>query len=124
MKKILMVLSALVVGACSHHSNDSTMTQPPPSTTVASDNGEPPIDPTLPSWAPPSCSHYHRAVLKLISCEAVAQNVRDAAKSKYDADDAKWRAMTDQPQGAIEAVRQSCADAATSARDQLAGRCP
>ena len=120
--KSLIVLSALFLGACSHRSNEPTTPSGPP--TAASDTDtEPSVDPTLPSWAPPSCKRYHAAVVRLIECEAVPQATRDAAKAKYDADHAKWQAMQDQPQGAIEEVRQSCADDAKAAREQMTGKC-
>jgi len=120
--KRLIVISALFLGACSHRSNDATMPSGP--STAASDRDtEPSVDPTLPSWAPPSCKHYHAAVVKLIACEAVPQATRDAAKAKYDADHAKWQAMQEQPQGAIGEVRQSCADDAKAVGEQMTGKC-
>lgn len=118
----MIVISALFFGACSHHSNDAKA--PGGTSTAASDNDqEPPVDPTLPSWAPRSCSGYHAAVVKLIDCEAVSQDTRDAAKSKYDAEHAKWQAMQDAPQGAIEEIRQSCADDTKAVRDQMNEKC-
>jgi hypothetical protein len=120
--KSLIVLSALFLGACSHRSNDATT--PSGSSTATSDTDtEPSVDPTLPSWAPPSCKRYHAAVVKLIDCEAVPQATRDAAKAKYDADHTRWQAMQQQPQGAIEEVRQSCADNAKAVRAQMIGTC-
>lgn len=120
--KSLIVLSALVFGACSHHSNDATT--PSGTSTAASDSdADPMVDPTLPSWAPRSCKAYHAAVVNLLACEAVPQDARDAAKAKYDADHATWQAMQDQPQGAIEQVRQRCADDATAVRAQMTGKC-
>jgi len=120
--KTLIVISALLFGACSHHSNDAT-TPSAPSTAASDDDSDPSVDPTLPSWAPRSCVRYHTAVVKLIGCEEVPQLTRDAAKVRYDADHAKWQAMQDQPQGAIEEVRQSCADDTKLVRGQLTERC-
>ena len=120
--KSLIVISALVFGACSHHSNDPT-TPSGSSNTASSTDTDPTVDPTLPSWAPRSCTGYHAAVVRLIDCEAVPQATRDAVKAKYEADHAKWQAMQEQPQGAIEEVRQSCASDAMAAREQMNGKC-
>jgi len=123
--KTLIVSSALFFAACSHHNNDAT-TPSAPSVAASdgdSDSDDPSVDPTLPSWAPRSCLRYHTAVVKLIGCETVPQLTRDAAKVRYDADHAKWQAMKDQPQGAIEEVRQSCADDAKLVRGQLTESC-
>ena len=120
--KTLIVASALLFAACSHHSNDATTPSGPVATASDADS-DPSVDPTLPSWAPRSCAGYHTAVVKLIGCEAVPRDTRDAAKTKYDADHAKWQAMQDQPQGAIEEVRQSCADDAKLVRGQLTESC-
>ncbi len=120
--KSLIAISALLFAACSHRANDATSPNAPP--TVASDpETDPAVDPTLPSWAPRSCAGYHTAVVKLVACDAVPREARDAAKAKYDADHARWQAMQDQPQGAIEEVRQRCADDAKAAREQMSGKC-
>jgi hypothetical protein len=120
--KPLIVISALLFGACSHRSNDATAPSGP-STAASGPDTEPPVDPTLPSWAPRSCTGYHAAVVKLIDCDAVPQETRDAARSKYDADHAKWQAMQDVTQAAIEEVRQSCADDAKVVREQMNEKC-
>jgi hypothetical protein len=120
--KILIAISALFFGACSHPSNDAT-TPRGPSTAVSDTDSDPSLDPTLPSWAPGSCKNYHAAVVQLIDCEAVPQDTRDAAKVKYDADHAKWQAMQDEPQGAIEDVRQGCANEAKAVREHINGKC-
>jgi hypothetical protein len=120
--KTVIVVSALFFVACSHHSSDATT--PSGTRAAASEaDSDPVVDPTLPSWAPRSCSNYHAAVVKLLGCEAVPRDARDAAKAKYDADHAKWQAMQEQPQGAIEDVRQSCADDAKTVRGQLTDSC-
>ena len=120
--KTLIITSALFFAACSHHSNDAT-TPSGPSTVASGGDSDPSVDPTLPSWAPRSCTGYHAAVVELIDCEAVPQETRDATKAKYDADHVKWQAMQDQPQGAIEEVRQGCADDAKAVREKLNGKC-
>ncbi|MBC7976018.1 MAG: hypothetical protein H7138_13685 [Myxococcales bacterium] len=121
--KSLIVMSALLFGACSHQNKDATT--PSGSATSASGAGaeDPMVDPTLPSWAPRSCRVYHAAVVKLVGCEGVAQEARDSAKAKYDADHAKWQAMQDQEQAALDAVGQGCTDDAASVRAQLTDAC-
>jgi hypothetical protein len=120
--KSLIALSLVIFAACSHHNNDTT-TMPASNATEATGDAEPAVDPTLPSWAPHSCSGYHAVVVKLVSCEAVSQEARDAVKTKYDTDHTKWAAMTDQPQGAIEEVNQGCKNDWQSVRAQLEGKC-
>jgi hypothetical protein len=121
--KSLIVISALFFGACSSHRSNDATTPSGPSTSASGAEADPAVDPTLPSWAPRSCTDYHAAVVKLVACEAVPQDTRDAAKAKYDADHAKWQAMQDEPQGAIEEVRQACADDAKAVGDQMSGKC-
>jgi hypothetical protein len=118
--KSLIMFSVLLFAACSHRSGDATT--PGGAATAASDT-EPAVDPTLPSWAPRSCSGYHAAVIKLAACEAVPQETRDAATAKYDADHAKWQAMQDQPQGAIDEVGQYCSTEMKAAQEQMSGKC-
>jgi hypothetical protein len=120
--KSLIVISALCFGACSHHSNDAT-TPREPSTAASSTDTNPSVDPTLPSWAPRTCTDYHAAVMKLIDCGAIAQETREAARAKYDADHARWQGMKEQPQGAIEEVRQSCAADTKAVQQQMNGKC-
>ena len=124
--KSLIIISTLFFGACSHRSNDATTPSGTSTATSASDTDgdtDPAVDPTLPSWAPRSCRGYHAAVVRLIDCEAVPKDTRDAAKAKYDADHAKWQAMQEQPQGAIEEIGQSCAGDAKAVRAQMNGKC-
>jgi hypothetical protein len=111
----------LLFGACSHQNKDATTPSEPASGAGA--EAEPSVDPTLPSWAPRSCTTYHAVVVKLVACEAVPQETRDGVKAKYDADHAKWQAMQDQPQGAIEEVGQRCVEDAAAVRAQLSATC-
>jgi hypothetical protein len=114
----LLIFSCLVVAACSHDAAPAH----PTNATAAADT-DPPVDPTLPSWAPRSCSGYHAAVVNFLACEAVSKETRDVVRTKYDLDQAKWQAMENQPQGAIDGVRQSCSEDWHSVKMQMEGKC-
>jgi hypothetical protein len=105
------ILFALVVATGCHHEPAPQAPQPadPVPTAASNDDVEHmPADPTLPSWAPAECAKYHEAVIKLSQCEAVSQDERNVAKTQYDTDDARWKAMHDQPPEALVYVRDDC----------------
>ena len=77
-------------------------------------------DPTLPSWAPPSCKQYHATVVKLSGCMAVAQDVRDAATAKYDAEAKAWHDLTNAQQSDLDRVGGECATADPETQAKLA----
>jgi hypothetical protein len=116
-----MLLALVLFGAACHH--DAAPQDPasaPPVPTIANndDIGDVPVDPTLPSWVPHSCTAYHAAVVKLAECDAVAQEARNTVKTQYDTDNAKWQAMHDQAPDAIDAVRASCTTSMQSVKGQ------
>lgn len=112
----LFVLTAAT--ACSHDKKPSN-----PSTGMSGDSsamsGDTP-DPTLPSWAPPSCKQYHATVVKLSGCMAVAQADRDAATAKYDADTKAWHDLTNAEQADLDRVGQECTASETEVQAKLA----
>ncbi len=110
----LFVLTAAT--ACSH---DKKPANPSRGTTgEASAMGDTP-DPTLPSWAPPSCKAYHVSVVKLSGCTAVPQADRDAATAKYDADTKAWHDMTNAQQADLDRVGGECATSDTALQAKL-----
>jgi|HubBroStandDraft_6_1064221.scaffolds.fasta_scaffold406092_2 hypothetical protein len=111
-----IALFALVVAAACHHDAQQFPQSPEPVPTAASndDVDHMPADPTLPSWAPRECTAYHDAVVRLAECDAISQESRNVVKTQYDTDDARWRAMHDQPPEQVEYVRDDCRAAAES----------
>ncbi|HEY3805533.1 MAG TPA: hypothetical protein VGL61_23155 [Kofleriaceae bacterium] len=106
------LLALLVTAAACHHDSSPQTPQMPPEpvpTAASNDNlGRMPADPTLPSWAPTECAAYHAAVVRFAECDAVAQASRNVVKTQYDTDDARWKAMHDQPPEQILYVRDNC----------------
>jgi hypothetical protein len=112
MRTILLAL--VVTAACHHDSSPQSPQQAEPVPTAASndDLGGMPTDPTLPSWAPKECAGYHAAVVRFAECDAVSKESRNVVKTQYDTDDARWKAMHDQPPDQIIYVRDDCRAAA------------
>ena len=77
-------------------------------------------DPTLPSWAPPSCKAYHATIVKLSGCMAVAQGDRDAMTAKYDADSKAWHDMTNAQQSDLDRVGTECSQLDAEVKAKLA----
>ena len=108
--KLTLALFALV--ACSHQ--EPAATTPPatspaqPTETVAAADPEPMVDPTLPSWAPRSCSGYHAAVVRALDCDAIGATKRAQIKADYDVEHAKWVAMHDEAPETVNQVGETC----------------
>src|SRR4051812_48096973 len=114
-------LLALTITACHHDKAPANaMTSSPTAGTTA--EGDP--DPTLPSWAPPSCRTYHATVVKLTACTTVAQGDRDAATAKYDADAKMWHDMQNAQQSDLDKVKSDCDTAQADAQAKLVAGCP
>jgi hypothetical protein len=110
---------ALVLVACGGGSKTSSQS------TVASETGgegQPEVDPTVPSWAPKTCIAYHRAVVQALGCTAIDQGKRDAIKSRYDADSEAWKTAEATP-AKVDEVRASCDSAAASVRADIGTSC-
>ena len=119
--KTLIACVLFSLTACSH---DSQVKEPAqPTTTEANAGGENAVDPTLPSWAPRSCKAYHAAVIHLVGCTQVAQDVRDKVSAKYDADNKAWHDMQNASQADLDQVKLACGDEAASVKAQLTNDC-
>lgn len=123
MKTLIASLLFASVAACSHHDAEPASPAMMGSNTEAATATDPDIDPTLPSWAPPSCRAYHTAVVKLAGCTEVAQAIRDKASAKYDADLKAWHDMKNAQQSDLDQVKASCGDQASSVNAQLTASC-
>jgi hypothetical protein len=117
-----MLLALALFGAACHHDtapqDPASSPAPVPTTANNDDIGSMPVDPTLPSWVPRSCTAYHAAVVKLAECDAVSQEARNTVKTQYDTDNAKWQAMHGQAPDATEAVRASCTSSLQAVKGQ------
>jgi hypothetical protein len=106
------LLFALVVATGCHHDASPQFPQPSPDpvpTAASNDDIEHmPADPTIPSWAPRECTAYHDAVVRFAECEAVSQESRNVVKTQYDTDNARWKALHDQPPEQLVYVRDDC----------------
>ena len=111
----------LALTACSHH--QSAPTTPASSSSEVSAEDEPAVDPTLPSWAPRSCSAYHAEVVQAAACEEIAQATRDSIKRKYDTANDAWQAMHDAPPGELDAIKVICVEDAKSVHRERVGKC-
>jgi hypothetical protein len=111
----LFVLTALA--ACSKSKPANTTTTGTGSETTASADIP---DPTLPSWAPPSCKQYHATVVKLSGCMAVAQEERDAMTARYDADTKSWHDLTNAQQSDLDRVGAECSAKDAEVKTKLA----
>lgn len=112
MTKILLIVVALA--ACGGSKKDTNPVGGP---------GEPAIDPTVPSWAPPSCTTYQKAVFQAINCDAVEQGKRDEIQTAYNSASESWKAEKDADATRIEEVNQSCTSGAESVRTAIGDLC-
>ena len=119
--KTLIACVVFAVTACSHHSEPAEPAQA--TATAGTPGAEGAVDPTLPSWATPSCKAYHAAVVHLTGCTQVAQDVRDRVSAKYDADNKSWHYMQNASQSDLDQVQLSCGDEAKSVKAQLTNDC-
>ena len=117
MTKLCSALFALSVIAACHHDKPAKAPGSGDSTTAMA--GDSP-DPTLPSWAPPSCKQYHVSVVKLTGCTMVAQDVRDSVTAKYDADNKAWHDLTNAQQSDLDRIGGECAASDTELQGKLA----
>jgi len=85
--------------------------------------GEPAIDPTLPSWAPASCTAYQKAVFQAINCEAVDQGKRDEIQDAYNAASVNWKQENEADAAKIEEINVSCTSNTESVRAAIGDQC-
>ncbi|MDB4962233.1 MAG: hypothetical protein JWP01_2232 [Myxococcales bacterium] len=114
MTKVLAVL-LLSLGACGSKSKAAESPVGGP--------GEPAIDPTLPSWAPASCTTYQKAVFQAISCEAIDQGKRDEIQTTYNTASTGWKAESDADTARIAEVEATCTASADSVKVEIEGKC-
>jgi hypothetical protein len=118
MKNLLTVFALLLV-ACGGGSKTS------PTPTVAAEtagDGQPRVDPTMPSWAPQTCIAYHRAVVQALDCTAIEQGKRDAIKAKYESDSESWKTSEATP-AKVDEVKAYCESATASVRGDIGTNC-
>jgi len=119
MKNLIIVFCLAACGGSKASSN------PPANPAVASEtggDGQPEVDPTVPSWAPRTCIAYHRAVVQAIDCTAIEQGTRDTIKAKYETDSEGWK-TTDATTAKIEEVKAYCETATASVRNDIGTNC-
>lgn len=109
--KTLLAL-ALVLSACSHHSDAKSPSGP---------TGM--VDPTLPSWAPRSCAAYHVAVVEATECMEIDQGTRESIKTKYEAANTSWHDLHDTRQEVIDQISMLCTEDVKFVHEQGAGKC-
>jgi len=85
--------------------------------------GEPAIDPTLPSWAPASCTTYQKAVFQAINCDAMDKGKRDEIKDSYNAASVNWKQENEADAAKIEEVNASCTSNAETVRVAIGDLC-
>ncbi len=112
----LFVLTAAAACSKSKPANTTTTGTSGDQTAMAGDSP----DPTLPSWAPPSCKQYHATVVKLSGCMAVAQEDRDSVTARYDADTKSWHDMTNAQQSDLDRVGTECSSKDAEVKTKLA----
>lgn len=119
--KNFMIVCSLLLAACSGGGGAKPSTQSPVATETGGD-GQPEVDPTMPSWAPKTCIAYHRAVVQAVDCEAIAQAKRDAIKSKYGSDSESWKTV-DATAAKIDEIKAYCETATASVRGDIGTAC-
>lgn len=113
MTKLLVVL-VVALAACGGSKKDTSPVGGP---------GEPAIDPTLPSWAPASCTAYQKAVFQAINCDAVDKGKRDEIQTAYNSASESWKVEGEADAAKIEEVNQTCTSSTESVRAAIGDQC-
>ncbi len=113
MTKLLLLVVALAACGGSKKADTSPVGGP----------GEPAIDPTVPSWAPASCTTYQKAVFQAINCDAMEQGKRDEIQTAYNSASESWKAENDADAARIAEVDASCTSSAESVRSAIGDLC-
>jgi hypothetical protein len=116
MKICLALVIALT--ACSHKSDTKT-----PANGGGGTDDSAMVDPTLPSWAPKTCSSYHTVVVKAVDCPEIDQGTRDSIKAKYETQNTAWHDMQNAPPERITEIGQECKTDHDTVHAQAAGKC-
>ncbi len=114
-EKTAIVVFALAVAACGGSKSNAE--------SPTGGAGEPMVDPTVPSWTPPSCATYQKAVTQAIACDAIEQATRDSIQQAYDEASAAWKAEADASAERVAEVSASCTTSAESVQAELTGKC-
>jgi hypothetical protein len=114
MKKLVASI-VLMLAACGGSSKSSTATQRPADEVT--------VDPTVPSWLPPSCIAYHKAVVQAIDCQAVEQAKRDNIKNTFDATSVSWKGEPNADKAAVDEIGATCTTSTESVRADIADKC-
>src|SRR4051812_34512859 len=113
--KTLFASILLVVTACGG--------SPKSSSTTNQQSAESTVDPTVPSWLPPSCIAYHKAVVQAIDCKAVEQEKRDRIKTTFDQTSVSWKAEDNADKARVEQIGATCTTETESVRADIADKC-
>ncbi|MEO8548989.1 MAG: hypothetical protein ABI678_03425 [Kofleriaceae bacterium] len=116
-----LIATALLAFAACHH--DAAPQNPTTGAGTETADSDPDVDPTLPSWAPPSCRGYHAWVVKFSACNEIEQAARDQVAATYDADNKKWHDMTNATAADLDQVKVSCGESRASVKSQMTGKC-
>jgi len=117
--KNLCLVFGLLLAACGGGSKSPTN---PAVASETGGDGQPEVDPTVPSWAPKTCIAYHRAVVQALDCVAVEQGKRDAIKAKYEADSEGWKTVDANP-AKVDEIKAYCEAETASVRGDIGTNC-
>ncbi len=118
MKICLALVIALT--ACSHKSDTKT---PASGGGGGTSDDTAMVDPTLPSWAPKTCTSYHTVVVKAVDCPEIDQGTRDSIKAKYEAQNTAWHELQNAPPERITEIGTECKTDHDTVHAQAAGKC-
>jgi hypothetical protein len=113
----LLATAALLFAACA-----SAPSHPQTAATTGGE-GQPGVDPTLPSWTPKSCVAYHKLTVEALDCPAIEQSKRDQIQQDYGNASQAWKAEQDAAPANVEQISQACVRSGESVQSDIAGNC-
>jgi len=123
--KNFLIACGLLLTACGGGAKPSTTPAATGENVTAAEtggDGQPEVDPTVPSWAPKTCIAYHRAVVQAVDCEPLEQGKRDAIKTKYAGDSESWKTV-EATAAKIEEIKAYCESQTASVRGDIGTHC-